>query len=103
MPGRDASLRSIISAAEGLRRLCDKVAFVGGTTLTSYIDDPGADDVRHTDDVDCIIEVVGPSGFSQLNVKLRGLSFAHHPTSAILYRWLFKGITADIMPTLGAR
>jgi hypothetical protein len=57
--------------------------------------------VRHTDDVDCIIEVVGPSGLSQLEVKLRSLGFVHHPTSAVLCRWLFEGITVDIMPTLG--
>jgi hypothetical protein len=44
--------------AAGLRELCDQVVFVGGATTSFYIDDPASAEMRPTDDVDCVVEIL---------------------------------------------
>lgn len=51
--------RSIIKkVANALGELNEQVIYVGGATVTLYIDDPAADDVRPTKDVDISVKVV---------------------------------------------
>lgn len=54
--------------------LLDKVAFVGGcTTGLLLTDDFSREQVRHTDDVDLIVHVVGHVGWARLQEHLRSL------------------------------
>lgn len=51
--------RSIIKkVANALGELNEQVIYVGGAAVTLYIDDPAADDVRPTKDVDISVKVV---------------------------------------------
>ncbi|WMJ74167.1 hypothetical protein RCC89_13470 [Cytophagaceae bacterium ABcell3] len=43
--------------AKALGELNEKVVYVGGAVVSLYIDDPSADDVRPTKDVDITFEI----------------------------------------------
>ena len=47
-----------IKVATALGNLNEKVVYVGGTIVSLYIDDPAAEDVRPTKDVDFSLEIV---------------------------------------------
>ena len=43
--------------AHALGELNEKVVYVGGAVVSLYIDDPSADDVRPTKDIDISLEI----------------------------------------------
>lgn len=96
---RNVEMLGII--AEGLKGLKDEVVFVGGATVDLFITDPAATGTRETDDVDCIIELVGKAAYYALEEKLRALGFQHPmgEEKPVLCRWKFRGIKVDVMPT----
>lgn len=87
--------------AKGLKGLKDEVVFVGGATIDLFITDPAATGTRETDDVDCVIELVGKAKYYALEERLRALGF-RNPLEAeapVLCRWKYRGIKVDVMPT----
>ncbi|OGS36694.1 MAG: hypothetical protein A2506_01405 [Elusimicrobia bacterium RIFOXYD12_FULL_66_9] len=87
--------------AKGLQELKEKVVFIGGATVDLFITDPAAPRTRETDDVDCVIELVGKGEYYALEEKLRALGFQNplEDEKPILCRWKFRGIKVDVMPT----
>lgn len=87
--------------ARGLKGLKDEVVFVGGATVDLFITDPAATGTRETDDVDCVIELVGKAKYYALEEKLRALGFQNpmDEEKPVLCRWTFRGIKVDVMPT----
>ncbi len=93
-------IEMIATVARGLRDLKDEVVFVGGATVGLHITDPAAPEVRLSEDVDCVVEIATRSQYYDLEQKLRRLGFKEpreedHP----LCRWVYSGVTVDIMPT----
>lgn len=96
------SLEMLSRIAKGLGPLKDKVVFVGGSTVSLYLTDPGAATVRPTEDVDCVILVLTRGQYYKLEQELERLGFRHvTEKDAPICRWSYKGLTADIMPTEG--
>lgn len=63
--------RKIIQGvAEALRELNDEVIYVGGATVSLYVNDPAADDVRPTKDIDISIKIVSLSHLEEIREKL---------------------------------
>lgn len=87
--------------AEGLKGLRDEVVFIGGATVDLFITDSAATGTRETDDVDCIIELVGKARYYALEGELRALGFRNpiDEEKPVLCRWKFRGIKVDVMPT----
>jgi hypothetical protein len=52
--------RAAIKIANALGGLNNEVVFVGGATVSLYIDDPAAEDIRPTKDIDLSILMPGP-------------------------------------------
>jgi hypothetical protein len=52
--------RAAIRIANALGGLNNEVVFVGGATVSLYIDDPAAEDIRPTKDIDLSILMPGP-------------------------------------------
>lgn len=97
------SLEMLAHIAKGLGPLKDKVVFVGGSTVSLYLTDPGAATVRPTEDVDCVIQVLSRGQYYKLEQELERLGFRHvTEKNAPICRWSYKGLTADIMPTEGS-
>jgi len=88
----------IKAVAHALAGLNAKVVFVGGATISLYPDRPILD-VRPTDDVDVIIEIVNYKNRSLLEERLRTLGFSHDIDSGVICRYRIHGIIVDIAPT----
>ena len=88
----------IKAVARALENLQTKIVFVGGATISLY---PGRPvfEVRPTDDIDVIIEILNYSDRSELERKLGELGFTHDIESGIICRYKIQGIIVDIMPT----
>lgn len=96
------SLEMLAHIAKGLGPLKDKVVFVGGSTVSLYLTDPGSATVRPTEDVDCVIQVLTRGQYYKLERELEKLGFRHVTgPGAPICRWSYKGLTTDIMPTEG--
>lgn len=80
-------------------RLDIKYAFAGGVAVGFLLDNPALSFVRPTKDVDAIVSVVTRIEYTDLEESLRGLRFANDfSEGAPICRWIYKGITVDIMP-----
>ena len=78
--------------------LKDKVVFVGGATTSLYADRQ-TQEIRPTDDVDVIIELISYNERTKLEEKLRSMGFRHDMESTVVCRFIIQGIIVDIMPT----
>lgn len=81
-----------------LQELRDQVVFVGGATISLYADQPVLE-VRPTDDIDVIIEVLNYKERQKLEERLRDIGFTNDIESGVICRFKIKGIVVDIMPT----
>lgn len=63
---REATLR----VANALGELNEEVVFVGGAVVSFYIDDPAADDVRPTKDIDIVLEIASLIELEEVRTKL---------------------------------
>ena len=85
--------------AKALAELEHHVVFVGGSVVELYCDDPARGEVRPTDDIDVVIELINKGSHADLEEKLRQIGFKHDIESAIICRFKYHDIVVDIMPT----
>ncbi|MGK9118086.1 nucleotidyl transferase AbiEii/AbiGii toxin family protein [Olivibacter jilunii] len=83
---------------DALEELRDQVVFVGGATVSLYADRPVLE-VRPTDDIDVIIEILNYKQRQQLEERLREIGFTNDVESGVICRFKIHGIIVDIMPT----
>lgn len=88
----------IKAVSNALEALNQKIVFVGGATISLYPDRP-VFEVRPTDDVDVLIEILNYNERSILEDKLRLIGFAHDIESGVICRYRLQGIIVDVMPT----
>lgn len=91
----------IIRVAEALGSdMLDQVVFVGGCTTSLLItDDYARDQVRHTEDVDLIIPVIGYPAWVAFAEKLKRQGFKERPDQDAPLCALFLGeLRVDFMP-----
>ena len=80
--------------------LLDKVAFVGGCTTGLFLTDAFTkEQVRYTEDVDLIIDVVGRIGWHQFEGQLRQRGF--EDDQDMLCRMRLDSLKVDFMPSDG--
>ncbi len=86
--------------AKRLGFLNDKVAFLGGSTVSFLITDQAAPEVRATKDVDVIIDIGSRSEYYELEVALTKLGFIKvYDEKTPFCRWSIENILIDVMPT----
>ena len=81
-----------------LEALYEEVVFVGGAVLSLYADKPIID-IRNTNDIDVIIDILSYSHRVTIEEKLRNIGFQNDMTSGIVCRYKIRGLVVDIMPT----
>jgi hypothetical protein len=94
------NITRIKAVQQALGELNDRILFVGGATVALYSDRPTGE-VRPTDDVDILIELVNYSGYADIEEQLRRKGFVNDIDSGIICRYKIKGIIVDVMPTSG--
>jgi hypothetical protein len=84
--------------AVALEHLRPKVAFVGGAIISLYADDPAADEVRPTTDIDLSLTLESYGAWAKLQEELAALGFRPDQNSKVICRFLYDNVTVDIMP-----
>lgn len=97
MSHRENLLR-IKAVYSALEELAEKVVFVGGATVSLYTDRL-AEEIRPTDDVDILIELLSYKGYAAIEEKLREKGFVPDRESGVICRYKIQGIVVDVMPT----
>ncbi|MFZ4057549.1 MAG: nucleotidyl transferase AbiEii/AbiGii toxin family protein [Ferruginibacter sp.] len=96
--GHHTNIVRLKAVAHALSNLNAKVVFVGGATISLY-PDRQVFEVRPTDDIDVIIEILNYRDRAKLEERLRLIGFSHDIESGIICRYTIQGIIVDIMPT----
>lgn len=89
----------IAAIANALNEIDAKFVFTGGAVIPYYITDPAAMDIRPTDDLDIVIQVISYKEFTELESKLLKVGFKIYTEAAIISRYKFNDITVDFIPT----
>lgn len=77
----------------------ERVTFVGGATIGFYINDPAAEDVRATKDVDITIEIATLGELESIRQELAKKGFIQSPEDNVICRFRYENIKVDVMST----
>jgi hypothetical protein len=96
----DKNISMLKLAIELLGDLSEKLIFVGGATTCLYVEPSIADELRPTEDVDCVIEASSLLNYNKVEKILREKGFSNDTRrNAPICRFLYKDIlTLDVMP-----
>lgn len=98
MENKIINIATVTEIANALQELKDQMVFVGGAVVSLYTDDPSADEIRPTGDVDLIINLLNYANWAQMQERLAQLGFSPDPNGRAICSYLYKGISVDIMP-----
>lgn len=82
-----------------LGEMNNQVIFVGGATIGLYINDPAAEDVRATDDVDITVEITSLGELEFVRETLVRKGFTQSPDDDVICRFHYDNIKVDVMST----
>jgi len=85
--------------AVALGELNEKVVFVGGAMISLYIDDPAAEDVRPTKDIDITFRIVSTGELEELRETLVSRGFSQSSEDDVICRFRLQDIKVDVMST----
>jgi predicted nucleotidyltransferase len=83
--------------AKALGELNEQVAYVGGATVSLYADDPAADDVRPTKDIDIVLHILSLGELTALQERLGQKGIHPDPESKIICRFKYDDVLIDVM------
>ena len=89
----------IHTIAYALGEMNEQVVFVGGATVGLYINDPAADDVRPTKDVDISLAIVTLGELESVRKELIRRGFKQSSENDVICRFRYEGIKVDVMST----
>lgn len=99
LKNKKINLGIVRKVAHALGELNEQVAYVGGATVSLYADDPAADDVRPTKDIDIILHIVSFAELTALQDKLGEKGIFPDPESKITCRFKYEDVLIDVMST----
>ncbi len=74
------------------------MVFIGGAVISLYTDDPAAEEIRPTSDIDMTINLANYSEWAQMQERLAELGFSPDPEGHSICSYKFQDIAIDIMP-----
>lgn len=99
MKNTQINRRIIQRVATGLGELNDQVIYVGGAVVSLYVNDPAAEDVRPTMDIDISVSLASVGALEMLRQKLVDRGFVQSSEDDIICRFRFEDILVDVMNT----
>jgi predicted nucleotidyltransferase len=99
MENKTINIGVVAEVAEALQELKEHVAFVGGSVISLYTDDPAADEVRPTGDIDMAVNIASFGEWNKMHERLGELGFHPDAKSDVICRYKYKHIQVDIMTT----
>lgn len=85
--------------AIALGPLNEQVVYVGGAVVSLYIDDPSADDVRPTKDLDLTMEIASLGELESLREELIKRGFKQSADDSVVCRFRYEDVLVDVMAT----
>lgn len=85
--------------AFALGAMNEQVVFVGGATVSLYINDPAADDVRPTKDVDISLAIASLGELEAIREELTRKGFKQSPEDDVICRFRYEDIKVNVMST----
>lgn len=92
------NITRIKSVYHSLGELREKVVFVGGATVSLYVDS-NTEEIRPTDDIDIVVDIYTHQEYAALDEQLRKLGFVNDQTTPVICRYNIQGLIVDVMPT----
>lgn len=99
MENRIINIGVVAEVAKALKELKSQMVFVGGSVISLYTDDPAADEIRPTGDIDMTVKIMGFSNWVTLNERLAQLEIHPDPYGHAIYSYKYQDIPIDIMPS----
>ncbi len=93
------NLEVISKIAVALGTMNEQVVYVGGATVSLYINDPAADDVRPTKDLDISLAIASLGELEVIRKQLIRKGFKQSPEDDIICRFRYEDIKVDVMST----
>ncbi|MFA9388747.1 MAG: nucleotidyl transferase AbiEii/AbiGii toxin family protein [Prolixibacteraceae bacterium] len=88
-----------VKIAKALGELNLRVLYVGGAVVSLYIDDPSAEDVRPTKDIDLSLEIASLGELESLRQELYNKGFSQSHEDNVVCRFRYEDIKVDVMGT----
>jgi len=98
MHNKIINLALVAQVAEALKELREKMVFVGGAVISLYTDDPAADEIRPTTDIDMTINLANYAEWAKMQERLAELNFYPDPEGQSICSYKYDKIAIDIMP-----
>jgi len=98
MENRIINIGVVAEVAKALKELKSQMVFVGGSVISLYTDDPAADEIRPTSDIDMTINIANYAEWAQMQERLSELEFYPDPQGQSICSYKFQNIAIDIMP-----
>ncbi len=99
MENRTINIAVVAEVAKALNELKHNMVFVGGAVVSLYTDDPAADEIRPTKDIDLTINILNLSHWERVQYQLIALGFYPDPFGHAICSYKYKDIPIDIMTT----
>jgi predicted nucleotidyltransferase len=99
LKNKTINLGVIKKVSRALGELNAQVAYVGGATVSLYANDPAADDVRPTKDIDIVVHIASFGELTALQERLGQKGIQVDPTANITCRFTYEDVIIDVMAT----
>ena len=97
MENRTINIAVVAEVAKALKELKDQMVFVGGAVVSLYADDPAADEIRPTSDIDMTIKLMNFKKWTEVQERLAVLGFYPDPFGHSICSYKYKDIPVDII------
>jgi predicted nucleotidyltransferase len=98
MENRSINIAVVAEVAQALKELKTQMVFIGGAVVSLYADDPVADEIRPTADIDMTIHLMNFSNWAKMQERLTELGFYPDPFGHAICSYKYNDIPVDIMP-----
>lgn len=98
MHNKIINIALVAQVAKGLKELNEKMVFIGGAVISLYTDEPAAEEIRPTTDIDMTINLANYTEWTQMQERLLTLKFYPDPYGQSICSYKFEEIAIDIMP-----
>jgi len=99
LENRTINIAVVSEVAEALQHIKQDMVFVGGAVVSLYTDDPAADEIRPTQDIDMTLNIINLSHWEKVQTQLGALGFHPDPFGHAICSYKYKDIPVDIMAT----
>lgn len=97
MQNKTINLSVVEKIAKALKSLNDQIIFVGGSVISLYTDDPAADEIRPTADIDLTVNLFTFKDWTYFQTDLAKLGFLPNINGHSINSYIYKNTPIDFM------